>query len=471
MSKLVETLSSFVPFSKRNSSIQVRRTRARRPAASQISIALAACGALFAAPASAEENSVRIWNQRAVVTLTNASNAGTPGAGFSPPVALIHMAIVQGAVYDAVNAIKGGHDPYIPGLKAPTSTSTNAAAATAAYHVLSGLIDQIPGPNLSDAARFSIKARLYQEYVDSLAGVREGPARDKGIEVGAAAAAAMMASRIGDGRFGAGGFPVSNAPGGWRPVGPTFGNDPNGWVRAVRPFTLPASEYFHTPGPWALTSEQYAADYNEVKAVGSVGSATRTGAQTALAQWSAPHPVPMTSGALRQLASLKGLTVAQEARFYAMTSMTGADAAINCFAEKAHWGFWRPTTAIAEADLDGNPATAPEANWTSLLPVPPYSDEPSGANCVYASIMTSAKLFFGTDVVPEFTISNAVASRPYTRFSDVIKDVIDARVYGGLHFRRADLNGADLGKKVAEYVDQNYFNCGPPGQCRQERLH
>ena len=85
--------------------------------------------------------------------------------------------------------------------------------------------------------------------------------------------------------------------------------------------------------------------------------------------------------------------------------------------------------------------------------------------------MTSAKLFFGTDVVPEFTISNAVASRSYTRFSAVISDIIDARVFGGLHFRRADLNGAELGRKVAEYVDENFFNCGPPGQCRQERLH
>lgn len=471
MSNLSETFSSFVPFSDGNPVIHKQRTRARRSASSRLSIALATFGALLAAPAGAEENSVRVWNQRAVVTLTNASNAGTPGAGFAPPVALIHMAIVQGAVYDAVNAIKGGHDPYIRGLKAPTSASKSAAAATAAYHVLSGVIDQIPVANLSDSARFSIKARLYEEYGNSLAGVPDGPARDKGMEVGAAAAAAMMASRMNDGRFGAGGYPVSNAPGGWRPVGPTFGNDPNGWVRAVRPFILPASEYFHTPGPWSLTSDQYTADYIEVKALGSLNSATRTGAQTALALWSAPHPVPMTSGALRQLAQSKGLTVAEEARFYAMTSMTAADAAINCFAEKAHWTFWRPTTAIAEADLDGNPATISEAGWTSLLPVPPYADEPSGANCVYGSIMTSAKLFFGTDVVPEFTISNAVASRPYTRFSEVIKDVIDARVHGGLHFRRADLNGADLGKKVAEYVDQNYFNCGPPGQCRQERFH
>jgi hypothetical protein len=183
----------------------------------------------------------------------------------------------------------------------------------------------------------------------------------------------------------------------------------------------------------------------------------------------------MLYASMRQVAASKGLTISEQARFHAMTSMATADSAINCFAEKGRWGFWRPTTAINLADTDGNDATAPDTGWTSLLPLPPYSDEPSGANCFFSGLMNSAKAFFGSDAA-EFdivspglaTVPGSGSTRHYSHFTDVIPDVIDARVYGGLHFRRADVNGAELGRRVAQFVDANYFNCGPPGQCKQE---
>jgi hypothetical protein len=278
----------------------------------------------------------------------------------------------------------------------------------------------------------------------------------------------MLANRAGDGRFGTGGFPVGSDPGQWRPVGPGFVNDPNGWVRNVRPFTLPSQEYFHTSGPSALTSDQYTTEFNEVKALGRATDSTRTADQTALANWSTRHPTLMMYEAMRQVSASKGLTIAEEARFYAMTSMSGADSLINCWAEKAHWGFWRPTTAIQLADTDGNPDTEADGAWTALLPVPPYSDEPSGANCVFSGVMNSAKAFFGSDEA-EFDLVGAGSTRHYSRFTDVIPDVIEARILGGLHFRRGDVNGALLGEWVADFVDENFFNCGPPGQCRQER--
>ena len=134
-----------------------------------------------------------------------------------------------------------------------------------------------------------------------------------------------------------------------------------------------------------------------MKALGRATGSTRTEAQTSLAYWSAAHPVPMLYAAMRQVAASKGLTITEQARFHAMTSMTGADSLINCWAEKAHWSFWRPTTAIQLADTDGNDATEADAAWTSLLAVPPYPDEPSGANCVYSGVMNSAKAFFGSD--------------------------------------------------------------------------
>jgi len=459
-----------------NSDCRLQRERVKRRGAGLLSIALLAA-ALHPVPAYAAENdAVRVWNERAAITLTNGPAAATPGVQFTPPVAFVHIAIVQGAVYDAVNAIKGGHDPYLKGLKAATSASKGAAASTAAHHVLIGLVDQAPlTATLTAGVKLAIKARLDTEYANSLAEIPAGQAKAKGIEVGAAAAAAMLANRAGDGRFGAPGFPfpASPGPGEWRP-NPV--NDPNAWIRNVRPFTLPSSDYIHTSGPpLPLTSDQYTAEFNEVKALGRGTGSTRTAAQTSLAYFTAAHPVPMLYATMRQVAASKGLTITEQARFHAMTSMTTADSAINCFAEKGRWGFWRPTSAIQLADTDGNPATDPDAGWTSLLPLPPYADEPSGANCVFSAMMNSAKAFFGSDAAEFDIVSPGLAGTPgtgstrhYSHFTDVIPDIIDARVFGGLHFRTADVHGAMLGKSVADFVDRNFFNCRNAGQCKQE---
>ena len=468
-SKFDSALNSFKSLETANDpACRPGRVRVKRRGAGLFSIALLASVTLHPGRAYAAENdAVRVWNERAVTTLTSGPAAAMPGVQFAPPVAFIHLAIVQGAVYDAVNAIKGGHAPYLKGLKAPTSASKGAAASTAAHHVLIGLVNQAPlTATLTAEVKSAIKARLDAEYASSLAEIPAGQAKAKGIEVGAAAAAAMLANRAGDGRFGAPGFPVpaEPGPGDWRPS-PV--NDPNAWVRSVRPFTLPRPEYFHTSGPLALTSAEYADEFNEVKALGRATGSTRTEAQTSLALWSVTHPVVMLYPALRQVAASKGLTITEQARFHAMTSMAGADSLINCWAEKAHWNFWRPITAIQLADTDGNSATEADAGWTSLGGLPPYADEPSGANCVYSGVMNSAKAFFGSDQA-EFDITGAGSTRHYSRFTDVIPDMIEARILLGIHFRRADVNGAILGRRVAEFVNANFFNCGAPGQCKQE---
>jgi len=468
--------SSKAPKTANNSDGRLRRAHVKWRGAGLLSIALFAA-AMQAGPAYGGENdAVRDWNERAAVTLTNGPAAATPGVQFTPPVAVIHLAIVQGAVYDAVNAIKGGHDAYLAGLKAPTSASKGAAAATAAHDVLIGLVDQAPlTATLTTSVKAAIKARLDAQYADSLTEIPDGDAKTKGIKVGAEAAAAMLANRVGDGRFGAPGFPVpaNPGPGQWRP-NPV--NDPNAWVRNVRPFTLPSSDYIQTSGPpLPLTGAQYAAEFNEVKALGRATGSSRTAAQTSLAYWTAAHPVPMLYASMRQVAASKGLTITEQARFHAMTTMATADSAINCFAEKGRWGFWRPTSAIQLADTDGNDATEPDTGWTSLLPLPPYADEPSGANCFFSGLMNSAKAFFGSDSAEFDVISAGLgpgtgtgSTRHYSHFTDVIPDVIDARVFGGLHFRTADVHGAELGHSVADYVDQHFFNCRNAGQCKQE---
>ena len=422
-------------------------------------------------PSPQSAAAVGVWNERAITTLTNGTTAAAPGVQFAPPVAMIHLAIVQGAVYDAVNAIDGGRTPYLNGLSAPTSASKGAAASTAARNVLVGLVDQAPlSATLTADVKSAIKTRLDAEYASSMAEEPEGAAKASGIIVGVAAASAMLANRAVDGRFGAPGFPVGSGAGPWRPVGPGFVNDPNGWVRTVRPFTLPSPGFIRTLGPPALTSVQYAVEFNEVKALGRATGSTRTEAQTSLGYWSAGNPASMLYGALRQVSAAKGLTITEQARLYALTSMSGADSIINCFAEKAHWSFWRPTTAIQLADTDNNAATDVDAAWTSLLPVPPYGDEPSGANCIFGGVMYSARAFFGSDQAEFDITSTGIGSvggvstgstRRYSRFTDAVADMIEARILGGLHFRTADVNGARLGQSVAGFADANFFRPRP----------
>ena len=141
-----------------------------------------------------------------------------------------------------------------------------------------------------------------------------------------------------------------------------------------------------------------------------------------------------------------------------MMNFAAADAGINCWDEKVFWAFWRPITAIRLADTDGNPNTTADTGWLPLIPTPPYSDHTSGYNCLSAAFVHSAKAFFGTDRV-RFTVhSNATnADRSYRRLTDPIKDTIDARVWVGLHFRAADVDGARLGKEVACWVDDHFF--------------
>ena len=243
ISKFDSAFNSFKSSKTANSpDCRLRKAREKRRVAGLVSIALLAA-TLHSGPAYAAENdAVRVWNERAAVTLTNGNAAAAPGLMFAPPVAFIHLAIVQGAVYDAVNAIKGGHDPYLKGLKAATSASKGAAAATAAHHVLIGLVNQAPlTATLTAQVKADIKARLDTQYAASLAEIPAGQPKVKGIAVGAAAATAMLANRLNDGRFGAPGFPVGTDPGEWRPINATpAANDPNGWVRSVKPFALPS---------------------------------------------------------------------------------------------------------------------------------------------------------------------------------------------------------------------------------------
>jgi hypothetical protein len=420
-------------------------------------IAIPVHGASAATPPQ-RSPAVREWNLHAVNALINAPTAPTPGAGQTPPVSQLHLAMVQGAVYDAVNAIEGGYQPYLPDLPPVSrSASLDAAVATAAHDVLVGL-GIAPVPPLPQVVR----DRLDALYAAALAGIPDGVAKTEGVAAGAAAAAAMLAARTNDGRYVPFSFQVGTSPGEWRPTPPALVNDPFAWVARVQPFLLESTSQFRTKGPPSLTSRAYAREYNEVKTLGgpTEGSA-RTPDQEALAQFYTVAPVELFNRTFRTIAEAEGLTIAEEARLFAMLNLAGADSLINCWDDKEFWSFWRPITAIHEGDNDGNPRTVGDPTWTPLLNAPPYPDHPSGYNCVAAAYMYTARNFFGTNRM-DFSVVRIVPGTPdvtrsYERFTDLVDDTIDARVYQGIHFRAADEQSAWIGKHVARWLDKHFF--------------
>jgi hypothetical protein len=412
--------------------------------------------------AASDDTAVLDWNINAVNALslplpTAVPPPPVPGGGQPPPVASQHLAMVQGAVYDAVNAIDGGYQPYLSGLpSASPSASKAAAVATAAHHVLVGLAP-VPLPQV-------VRDNLDVLYDNYLTGIADGQPKTNGIAMGAAAAAAMLANRVNDGRYVPHSFQVGSDAGEWRPTPPGFVNDPFAWVANVRPFALKSTSQLRTEGPLALGSGAYAAEFNQVKALGVASGSTRTTDQTLLAQFFVANPLPFMNRALREIAVGHGLSTAEQARLFAKASMGGADALISCWDDKDYWSFWRPETAIHEAADDGNPATSPQANWTPLIATflpsatPPYPDHPSGYNCFTGSMMRTVREFFGTDKIG-ITLNSptGAAPRTYSRLSDVVRDTIAARIYLGIHFRTPDVQGAWIGKKTAQWIDRLYF--------------
>jgi hypothetical protein len=418
--------------------------------------------ALGAAPAVAQpehSDAVRVWNLHASDALINPTGAGTPGAGQAPPVSQLHLAMVQGAVYDAVNAIVGGYQPYLPDLPtASPSASQDAAVATAAHHVLVGL-----GIGLVPALPQVVRDRLDALYAAALASIPAGDSKTEGVAAGAAAAAAMLEARTNDGRYAispTGGpllWQVGTELGEWRPISPPEPSNALAWVSVVEPFTLESTSQFRTAGPNALTSRDYAKDYNEVKDLGAINS-RRTDKQNVVADLYTAHPPELFNRTFRAIAEAEGLTLAEEARLFAMVNLATADSVINCFDDKGYWNFWRPMTAIHEGDNDGNSKTVGDAEWAPLLAAPPYSEHPSGYNCVSAAYMHAAMAFFGTDRMNFSVVRTATgATREYQHFSAVIDDTIDARVYQGLHFREAEVQGAGIGESVAQWLGRHFL--------------
>jgi hypothetical protein len=420
---------------------------------------LAALSVPTSLPASAVEvpDQVLAWNQHAYDELIVVMAPPLNG----PPAAVLHLGMVHGAIYDAVNAIDRGYDPYLVSPSASSTYSEDAAAATAGYRVLEYLLPSDRDDELLGYHEDSLEAILD-------AGVSQ-TAIDGGVTVGEAAATAMIAARTGDGRYGppntdpAYFFTEGTGAGDWRnivaPLNPAGNNFK--WVGNVDPFLIEDATDFATAGPKDLESEAYAAEWEQVRSLGATTSTTRKADQSAMALFWADHTTAMWTRIVRQVSEQQGLNSTENARYFAMLYLTVSDALIACFEDKERHSFWRPQTAIRLADIDGNPATTADPTWTSFIGNPPYSDHPSGANCAGSAFVGTLQDFFGTDRMSFSAMRSSSPigpiTRSYTRFSQARREVKFARVYAGIHFMSADAQAVNLGRKVADYGQEHYF--------------
>jgi PAP2 superfamily len=409
-------------------------------------------------------NPVTDWNQIAVNTLT-----GLPGpAGGATPAAQVNVGMVQGAVYDAVNATEPKHHrPYLLKRRFAATASKEAAVATAAYTVLSNIVSTVPA-NIPFPGKESVLQSLASQYASSLEAIPDSPFKAQGIAAGKAAAEAMIVARAGDGRFGPSQWKPNSAAGHWQPlINPATGQpilDPTPWVGGVKPFLMQSSSQFRTAGPQALASAAWAQDFNEVKALGRADSAVRTPEQTYIARWWQSTVVASWNAVARDLIGRDGLDLVDSARLFAMQNLAAADAAINCWNDKYYWDFWRPWNAIPRALEDDNPATEPDPTWTALITAP-YPEHPSGHLCLDGAHLRVLRMFFPDVIEGGFQITSTSTfllpgdprTRTFSSFSQALAEIIEARIWAGLHYRTADVQAEQLGRGVADYMAENYF--------------
>jgi hypothetical protein len=396
---------------------------------------------LLCPAAVAHADVVLAWNELTVKTLIQTGQSPFGQARFA--------AIVQLAVFEAVNAITRDYDPYL-GIAAPAGASAEAAAATAAYRVLKTYFGAVPG--------------LQQAYDDTLAAIPAGLSKTRGMEVGEAAAAAMILNRQGDGSTPPQVSPVGLPKAGvWQvtlppgcPAGQTGGSFYQ-WQN-VKPFGVPDVVAFRPDPPPSLTSKKFTKDYNEVKRVGAVNSLERPQDRSDVARfYAASSPTFIFNLAARQIAEAKHRSLSANARAFALLNMATSDSLVASFATKYHYNFWRPENAIRFLDPYGNSKTPPDPTYVPFLTTPCFPGYPSNHASGSRGAAEMLRRLYG-EGGHTITMANplipSVASLHfnYTTFNQICDDVDDARVYGGIHFRFDQEAGNRLGRAVAKYV-------------------
>jgi hypothetical protein len=387
--------------------------------------------------ADAQPDQVIQWNQTLLQVLQ------TPGAQPATVHPTRSLAITQLAVYDAVNAIDGGNEPYLFQRRAPGGASPEAAAAAAAHAAMLALF---PSQQVTIDAKFQ----------DSLAQIGSGPRVREGIRVGERAARQILAARTGDGSSATPPvFTPGSGPGEYQLTPPNFQQPVFTHWAAVRPFALDSADQFRPPPAPSVTSPRYTADFKEVKSLGEIGSSTRSADQTDIGKFWGAAPV---QNVWNQIAQTAGLayhnTLEQNARMFALLDTSLADGVIALYDAKYAYHRWRPVTAVRAADTDGNPDTAGDSNWTPLAVTALDPSYPGAHAEISQSAAVTLRDFLGSDRL-DFTLSNASlpgVTRSFHSFSEAADEASASRIFAGQHFRYDEDAGQALGDGVGDFV-------------------
>jgi len=385
------------------------------------------------------------WNAIAVPI-----SAAPQVPGDDRPAGAVHMALVQVAVYDAVNAIDTSYQPFAVTTRLPTRGASKEAAAAAAAHAV--LKTMFP----------SRTATLDAALATSLSGIPDTPARARGIAVGQDIAQKWLALRANDGRkadvpysfvLGAGQYEATPGAPPTAPVMP--------WMAKMTPFVMKRPSQFRTEPP-ELDSGEYASDLEEThdKGLAVPGDTTSYGA--IIAKFHTQNPNLFWGNSLNGFVVAQGLSVPENARLLAQLWVSLADATIACWDGKMHFNRWRPYTAIRKADTDGNPDTELDSAWTAREVTPPHQEYPAAHGCASGAVTEAIRRYFDTrrmslTLIGATFTPGVTTTRTYRYLDDVVDEIEDARVYGGMHFRTSVEDGADIGRRVAKLVDKRQF--------------
>jgi hypothetical protein len=419
-----------------------------------VSVALLGAMLIGAAPVAgakpvpaADAGVIATWNEIAVYTITKPVAQGGRGANAE---AFIWYAFVHAAMYNAVVGITHEYELYKWHVRGPAIASPEAAAAVAAHDVLMEYF----------GANATIAASLDASLQASLAQIPDGVSETLGIRFGERAADRVIELRADDGRFAPVVFnpPQPLAPGVWRPTPMANAAFFDPWLGQLEPLVLDTASQFRPGPPPAIASDLYVAEFNEVRDYGSKTSTVRTPEQTQLALFVNDIPVIPIQTALRDLVNRRDLDISASARLFAAVDLSIADAIIATWDGKLVYGWWRPITAIREADTDGNPATTGVPGWEPLLNTPPYPDWPSGLSGVVGALSATLSRLNPDGRIDLTTTPPATGlTRHYDNGDDLQQDVIHARVYSGIHFHTADVVGAAMGVQVGNWALDHYF--------------
>jgi hypothetical protein len=425
-----------------------------------------------AAAALPPGDTVAQWNQIAEDTVV--------GSGTFLPEGFLYVAYPSAAVYDAVVAIEGGFEPYGPAIDAPAGASVNAAVVEAAYRTLWAYFPPEACNPASPPAVYAfclgVRPRLDALYAEALSAIPPGQAKTEGQAVGLQAANDIIALRSGDGRMTPIGvtssFPtLPPGPGVWRLTPPAFVAPQTPWLANVRPFVLQRPDQFLPDPPPSLQSDEWVEAFNQIKAYGAANSTVRTDEQTAIAKFWSANVVRQYNGAGRDIAAAHGLDLLDTARLMAMVNVVGADAHISGIYAKYHYLFWRPVTAIDPTAViadgfgpvpgydDGNPATVEQTGWRPLLTTPNFAEYPAQHGVITSAMAEVFGAFLGTNQIdldihgfdPAGPPGNLSAVRHFDMSNDLRSEIIDARLWAGLHYRFSGVAGVVLGRNVAKY--------------------